>query len=342
MKFIVRFHSTLSELQFEKIRKYIDKILYKSNFLPIMGIETSYPNEIEKLDFVERIYKPRIGKFQSGEFLSTITFEPPLRKSLLSSNQLLGWGDTRVVLIDSGVNGHDIVEAKDFTGTGNYDSINHGTRIASIIKHFAKGCNLYSAKVGQSYPDELNVMMALEWAAEKSANIINISCGFERVNKCNGECDLCRLVSKISQLGIAVVVAAGNGGNVENSIDCPGIAEDAVTVGAIDQFYKLAEYSSCGKPGGLKPNIVTSGKGFIDGKRFEGTSFAAPVISGVLAAILYKAGNINKAIEYVYKTASDLNLPRHHQGFGCLDLERLVEVICNETDDSKTEGQNKS
>ena len=130
--------------------------------------------------------------------------------------------------------------------------------------------------------------------------------------------------------------------NVEDTIYCPGRVDNAVTVGAIDISMKLAGYSSIGKPGSGKPNLVAPGNGYIDGLRFEGTSFAAPVISGVLAAILYRSGNIYNAIEYIYRTARDLHLPRHCQGLGCIDIEKLVGVIVNEATNSKSEGQDKS
>jgi len=331
----------LSDSQQDILNKLSIDIVYQSKFLPLIGVITDNPDAIKNLDFVKSVRKPALGNFMGGEYFSTICFEPPLRKSLLVSNQMLGWGDTRVAVIDSGVNPIvNVIESKDFTGTGDFDYLNHGTRVAQIIKHFAKGCSLYSAKVGNAEPDELNMLGAIEWAFEKGVNIINISAGFKR--KCEGNCELCQLISQVSRLGVAIVVAAGNEQNVEDSIYCPGRVDNAVTVSAIDINMKLASYSSIGKPGSGKPNIVAPGNGYIDGRRFEGTSFAAPVISGVLAAILYKSGNIYKAIEYIYRTAKDLNLPRHWQGFGCIDIEKLVGVIANEEINRKSEGQDKN
>lgn len=341
MRYIVRFLDKLSVSQRESFTKLVTEIIYESKFLPLMGVVTNQPHEIEKLGFVKHIRISEEGNFQEGEFLSTIIFEPPVRKGALVSKQLLGWGDTRVVIIDSGVSGNDvsITEYKDFTGTGNADIRNHGTVVANIIKHFAKGAVLYSAKVGAMNPDELNVMRALEWAVDKGANIVNISAGFKRAKPCKGDCDLCQLVSEVSSQGIAVIVAAGNNQKVEDSIDCPGTVDNTVTVGAVDKYLRIASYSSIGKPGSGKPNIVAPGGGYLNGVPFEGTSFSAPLVAGVLAAILYRVGNIHTAIEYIYNTASDLKLPRHHQGFGCINLEKLVEVVVNETINSESQGQ---
>ncbi|NMA66817.1 MAG: S8 family serine peptidase, partial [Clostridiaceae bacterium] len=301
MRYIIRFHDKLSDSQQDILNKLSLDIIYQSKFLPLIGVITDEPEEIRGLDFVKSIREPAVGSFMEGEFYTTITFEPPLHKSLLVKNQMFGWGDIRVAIIDSGVNSDvSVTESKDFTGTGNFDVINHGTRIASIIKHFAKGCNLYSAKIGNNEPDELNMLKAIEWAVEKGVNIINISSGFKR--NCNSDCELCQLISQISKFGVAVVVAAGNEHNMEDTIYCPGRVDDAVTVGAIDRNMKLASYSSIGKPGSGKPNILAPGNGYINDSRFEGTSFAAPVISGILAAILYKSGNVYKAIEYIYRT----------------------------------------
>lgn len=353
MKYIVKLKEMLDDTQRVKLKELNTDIIYESKYIPVLGVVSKRPDEIRKLDFVINIREPEIGYYQEGEFLSTITFEPIIKKSLLVNNDFVGWGDTRIAVLDSGVNQKEInpVEIKDFTGTGMFDTINHGNRVAKIIKFFAKASQLYIAKVGNSNPDELNLMLALEWAAEKGVNIVNVSAGFNKTRKnlngknhvCTGDCELCDLVNKIvASTNILIVVAAGNKCKKEDSIDCPGNATNVITVGAVDAGLNIADYSSIGKPGGNKPNLVAPGNGYIDGFRFEGTSFSSPLVAGIIGAILNKVGNVTKAIEYIYKTANVLDLPKHHQGNGCLDLEKLVEVVVNEKSVSKSEGQNKS
>lgn len=347
MRYIVRLKEKMNETQREALAEYISGFLYESQYLPIIGIEASSLKDVEKikqLNFVERIRESRQGTYLNGEFLSTIIFSPPVNKRFLSNNNLYGWGDTRIFVLDSGVNVEEvqITESKDFTNTGPKDFKYHGTIVAKIIRHMAKGSNIYSGKIGNIEPEEINLMRALEWSTQKGAKIINISASFNKKKRCNGDCELCELVNYICNLGIAIVVAAGNGDKVENSIWCPALATGALTVGSIDENFRIAEYSSIGKPGFGKPNMVAPGKVFIDGNTFSGTSFSAPLISGILGAILYRIGSISKAIEYIITTTDDLGLPMHHQGMGCLNLERLTEVIVNETIDFKSEGQEKS
>lgn len=342
MRYIIRLKKALGEEEREQINGFSSSILYESKCLPVIGVESNCFEEIRQLSFVENIRPSVKGFFQEGSFLSTIIFQPSLKKSSLVNNQLLGWGDVRVGVLDSGVNDHDIkiVEHKDFTGTGSNDIENHGTIVAKIVKHMARGVNLYSGKIGQQEPDELNLMRAIEWAVfEKGANILNISSGFKRDKSCDGSCDLCSLINAVANEGVAVVVAAGNNKNVKDSIDCPGVADNAITVGAVDADKKIAKYSSFGSVEGVKPNIVAPGSGFLDADYFEGTSFASPVVAGSIAAILGRVGTISKAVEYIYKTVDDLGLPKHQQGLGCINLERLVEVINNETPNSKSEEQ---
>lgn len=319
------------------------EIIYESKFLPVIGIETNQLKSVQELDFVSYIEVPEEGYFQEGEFLAVnVQFQPPVRKGPLVNNQLLGWGDTRIAILDSGVNDQselNLVECRDFTNTGTYDQVLHGTHVTKIIKHFARGANLYFAKVGHEKPNKLLVMMALEWAVEKNANIINMSIGFKKTKCKEQKCELCALVREISKLGILVIVAAGNNEMKADSIDCPGIVPDVVTIGAIDKDYNIAKYSSIGAPGEGKPNLVASGNVWINGVYREGTSFAAPLVSGVLGAILSRVGNASKALEYIYKTVTDLGLPSHHQGVGCINLDRLVEAIVNEIPNFESAGQ---
>lgn len=330
MEFIVGLVDKLTSFQKEELAKLDVEIIYESKYLPLIGVNSNQPDEISKLQFVTYIREPREGSYQEGDFLTTIIFQPPVRKRVLIDNQLFGWGDIRIAILDSGVNPEVNVAAQiDFTKTGPSDVKIHGTDVAKIVKHFARGCNIYSAKVGVYRPNELYVMQGLEWAAENGASIINISAGFKK--KCRGDCDLCKLINEISKHDIAIVVAAGNNENAEDSIECPGRASGAVTVGAIDGSRKMAPYSSFGKRGGDKPNLVAPGDVLIDGRPLHGTSFSTPLVSGVLGAILQRVGTVSKAIEYIYRTVDDLELPRHQQGLGCINLENLVELVMNET-----------
>lgn len=320
----------------------VSKIIFESKYIPVLTAEAENIDEVRKLDFVLSARVSETGDYQEGEFLGTLVFSPPVTKHALIANQMYGWGGTRIFVLDSGVNDEEvnIVEHKDFTGTGNRDTRCHGTKVARVVKHFAKGASIYSGKIGQIKPEESYLLEALEWAYEKGANIINISAGFQREKiNCNGDCELCELVNFFSNKGVLIVVAAGNRDQKIDSIDCPGKASESITVGAVDKNDSIADYSSIGKPGGSKPNLVAPGMVYIDAVEFSGTSFAAPLVVGVLGAVYSKVNNVFDLPKYLYSTLRELEVPSHFQGQGCINIDRFVEVIVNEEINPKSEGQ---
>ncbi|MBP1950050.1 S8 family peptidase [Virgibacillus litoralis] len=341
MEYIINLSRFLTEEDRNSLMQKHIKIIYESKFIELIGVETDNIREVKKMEFIEKISRPVQGEFQEGEFNSTITFEPRVRRTLLSSRSLVGWGDTRIAILDSGVKPDVSVTAtKDFTNTGMMDIQNHGNDVAKIVKFLAKGSSLFIAKVGNTKPTDLYVMHGLEWAYNQGASIINISAGFNR--RCSGNCNLCTLVNKIANAGVTIVIAAGNNENLEDSIECPGHAINGITVGAVGHGCKLTSYTSFGKVGEGKPNIVAPGNLNIDGRYINGTSFASPFVSGVLGAILRKSGSVGKAVEYIYKSVDDLGHHSHEQGLGYLNLEKLVEVLDSEENNSPSAGQNQS
>src|SRR5262249_40222551 len=102
-----------------------------------------------------------------------------------------------VAVLDTGIDrahpafaGVDI-EEEDFGGSGNGDKNGHGTHCAGTI--FGKyvgntrigiARNIRKAFVAKVFPDNesgdsLSIFQALEWAANKGANIVSMSLGFD-------------------------------------------------------------------------------------------------------------------------------------------------------------------
>ncbi|WP_019244447.1 MULTISPECIES: S8 family peptidase [Bacillus] len=341
MEYLINLCRDLNNTDRERMKELKISLIYESKFLSCVGVIADSDEILKCLDFVESVQVPIEGEYQDGEFASSIAFQPPIRRSILVKSDLVGWGDTRIAVLDSGVNPDvNVVDSKDFTNSGIADRKGHGNNVAKIIKYFAKGSSLYVAKIGEHRPNELYLMNAIEWAVDNGAQIINISAGFNR--QCNSNCKLCKLVDIVSNLGVAIIVAAGNNDNKVGSIACPGHAMNALTVGAIDKDNKIADYSSFGKEGKGKPNIVAPGNVYVDGNYITGTSFSAPLVSGVIGAILNRVGNIPKAIEYIYTTTIDLGYPAHQQGLGAISINKIVEAIENEEADIRSTEQNRS
>ena len=95
---------------------------------------------------------------------------------------------------------------------------------------------------------------------------------------------------------------------------CPTCAQEAISVGSLSKDgNSVADFSTPGSIHLSKPNVVAQGHGgifFPDGPiPFEGTSFAAPVVSGIITALVLNnpssatlISNFYMATEYLDNT----------------------------------------
>ncbi len=179
-------------------------------------------------------------------------------------------------------------------------------------------------------------------------NVMNYACGRTPV------CDEChRLINS----GTVVVAAAGNEGygsfltskgtsdNYRDiSITDPGNAEDVITVGATHRnrpfSYGVSYFSSRGPTGDgrLKPDLVAPGEKITgpvpDDKRidtFDGTSMAAPHVSGAAAMLMARhdelIGDPLRIKRILCDTTTDLGRERFFQGHGMLDVLRALQSV---------------
>ncbi|MFG2355909.1 S8 family serine peptidase [Streptomyces sp. NPDC048521] len=228
----------------------------------------------------------------------------------------------KVAVLDTGVDAthpdlkDQVIEAKNFTAAADAtDHFGHGTHVASIVagtgaksggkyKGVAPDAKILNGKVldDSGSGDDSGILAGMEWAAAQGASVINLSLGgydTPEVDPLEAE------VNKLSaEKGVLFAIAAGNEG--PQSIGSPGSADAALTVGAVDDKDKLADFSSTGPragDGAIKPDVTAPGvditaaaaKGsLIDqevGEKPEGyltisgTSMATPHVAGA-AAIL--------------------------------------------------------
>ena len=173
----------------------------------------------------------------------------------------------------------------------------------------------------------------LEWADSLGAQVVNSSLGYNRWDDGTGysPADLdgqTALTSAAAALavrrGIVVVVAAGNEANGDwHYITIPADADGAIAVGAVDvpgsgeRVPQIASFSSRGPTadGRIKPDVVAPGSGVAVADlrrggyvRKGGTSFAAPLVSGVCALLLQKnpEWGPDQVLEALRSTALDL------------------------------------
>jgi serine protease len=221
------------------------------------------------------------------------------------------------------VNNQDLTEAV-FSGCETTPSDWHGTRVAGLIGAIANN-NIGMAGVtwsgwlqpvralGKCGGYESDAIAAINWAAGISvagapanpypANVINVSFG------ASGACDAAyqSAINAVRAKGIALIAAAGNdSGAVLAPASCPGV----IAVTAIAHNGAIASYSNTGPqvalaaPGGDCCQYsddttydvgatVPSGPGYTDQRvDTEGTSFSAPLVSGVVGLMLSVNANL--------------------------------------------------
>ena len=275
---------------------------------------------------------------------------------------LTGTG-VKVAVIDSGVDlqhpdlAGRVAEAVDFTGSDLTDYAGHGTHVASTIvgtgaasegryKGVAPGATLLSAKVCllEGCP-ESSILAGMQWAAEQGATVANLSLGGEDTP---GADPLEAAVHDLTaQYGTLFVIAAGNSGPDEGTINSPGSAEDALTVGAVSKSKELADFSSRGPTttdADVKPDITAPGVAiaaarssasdlppFTDDGAYaslNGTSMATPHVAG--AAVLLAQEHPGWTARQLKATlmsaaAPDADHTSYEQGAGFVDVARAID-----------------
>ena len=173
----------------------------------------------------------------------------------------------------------------------------------------------------------------LEWADSLGAQVVNSSLGYNRWDDgtgyspadLDGKTALTSVATTLAvRRGIVVVVSAGNEANRDwHYITVPADADGAIAVGAVDvpgsddRVPQIASFSSRGPTadGRIKPDVVAPGIGVATadlrggGYRLRGgTSFAAPLVSGVCALLLqiHPEWGPDQVLEALRSTALDL------------------------------------
>lgn len=220
---------------------------------------------------------------------------------------------------------HDVVSGR----AEPFDPDGHGTHVAGIIAGNGRlsggryvGCAPEAGLVGVRVLDDQGagrlsqVLAGLDWVVDHQESlgirVVNLSLGALAVDPPD-EDPLVQAVEAAWRSGLVVCVAAGNSGPEPGSIDTPGTAPSAITVGAVDDHGTpqrsddaVAGFSGRGPALGSarKPDLVAPGvhitAAAAPGSRLarekgslypgyvtmSGTSMAAPMVAGVAALLL--------------------------------------------------------
>jgi len=313
-------------------------------------------------------------------------FEPfknnPSIYSDLGMNKLINEGykgrNITIAILDTGINDTDSRLNRNNTKIvkrninfvqeePEYDLNGHGTSIAGLIamklsyipslniqvSGIATEANLWNIKVlnKDGEGNILDIMNGIQYCIDQytEIDIINLSFGIIKTNE--NKNILSELENKIKELwnlGVIVVAAAGNNGNMNQesgssysslfTINTPSSVLEVISVGAClnDSMLSFSSIGPSPHSHYIKPDIVAPGADiitiYLDNhfiSNAQGTSYSAPIISAGIALLLEKVGkkhpNLIKAA--LYDSAISLGYHFYEEGVGMPNFSRAAELL---------------
>jgi subtilisin family serine protease len=180
-----------------------------------------------------------------------------------------------------------------------FDDNGHGTHVAGIVgassdvvSGVAPEVSIRAYKVldAKGAGKDSDVIAGLDRAVADHCDVANLSLGSGAGNPDDAPSTA---VDNAVAAGMVVCVAAGNAGDYDR-IASPGMARNAITVGASDVNDVLASFSSrgpCPKLASIKPDVVAPGVSILSTLpnnsygRLSGTSMATPHVTGAVALL---------------------------------------------------------
>ncbi len=241
-------------------------------------------------------------------------------------DDLQGWDFENPHLVNSSTDPKDLIPK---------DDMGHGTHVASIITGVAPDAEILAVKTMDKYGSGTleSIAEGIKYAAAMGAKVINLSLGaykklfFDKERKI-----LLDAVTFAQKMGSILVVAAGNEYTWVSDI-IPASFAGVITVGAMTAKLKRADFSNSGKgldfiaPGEdiaaaksrqsvwLNLGSPTADRDYI---RFDGTSMATPMISGIIALLLSAFPDLtfDQIYDRLKRSAKDLGKAGYDDDFG--------------------------
>ena len=259
--------------------------------------------------------------------------------------------------IDSLLNSNRIIATRNFVDGGDdvYYYHDHGSMVLSVIASNHPGMLVGSAPeadylllitedaYSETFIEELNWVVAAEFADSIGADIINVSLGYLKYDDSefdytyedmDGETAIISRAANLAyQKGMIVVAAAGNSGDSQSHpfISSPGDTDGILTVGSVNNTLEISSFSSTGPSfdGRIKPDVVALGSStFIQRTNGEfsygsGTSFATPIVSGLVACLWqrYPEKTNYEIMQIVRAASSKYSNPDYFFGYGIPDFQ---------------------
>ena len=318
--------------------------------------DTEFQNSFTQIEQVNGFYLHNkgykgkdkvIGVFDAG-FYHVDSLEP--FKQLWENGQILGYRDYAR------------------SGTDFFEHNWHGMAVLSVMAGDIPGYLTGTAPEAgywllrtevvayEQYIEEYNWAAAAEFADSIGIDLINSSLGYSLFDApftdySYGDMDGKTAVSSkaaamAARKGILVIVSAGNEGNDPwQYITAPSDADSVLAAGAIDGSGNYAYFSSIGPSADnrVKPDVMTQGMSVTLVNYDEqigannGTSFSAPVLTGMAASLWQAfpdASNID-IIRAIQRSADRYSDPDDFYGYGIPDFEKAYAILAKKLEDDQ-------
>ena len=256
------------------------------------------------------------------------------------------------------IGGHKDFTNRDATQLCLGHSDRHGQTVASIAVGYleggpigpAHGATVWGAVTEcawyQRNIEEDNFVVGTEWLVDQGVDIINSSLGYTTfdldqhsytVADLDGDTGITtRIFDWAVERGVVTVSSAGDSGTdpIWPYISMPADGDSVIAVGGVTIFGGYANNSRGPTADGrIKPDVsalsgqvwaITEYNGY---NASSGTSFSAPMISGVIAQILQADSTLKprEVWELLTSTASQSRFPDNRLGWGVVDADAAVQ-----------------
>ena len=184
--------------------------------------------------------------------------------------------------------------------------------------------------IGAEYADSIGVDIITTSLGYTSFDVIEE--GYTYSDMDGNTALMTRLADIAASRGMLIVVSAGNQGNKPwYYISVPADGDSVLAIGAVNWEGQAASFSSRGPSydGRVKPNVMAQGSAVVvsnlatDLTRVSGTSFSAPILSGMSACLwqAYPSATAWEVFNAIEKSASLFTTPNDSMGFGIPDFE---------------------
>lgn len=340
----------------EKYILLIDRSDYSASELQDLGIEIRYQFNIIEGIAVE-MPSDLADVVAQIDFIKSVEPDPvtslPIfegESSEKESESYSGGSGHVIAVLDTGIDDKhidlegEVLDHKDFTGSGVEDRHGHGTHVAGIAAGtgqanseyigVAPEASLMNVKVlsddGSGHASD--AIKGIEYAVDNGADVIVMSLGV--ITKCDGTDPLSQAADNAVEQGVPAIIAAGNEGPNSETITSPGCGHKVFTVGASGNG-QVASFSSRGatSDGRIKPNVVARGVNIYaaeagtssDYVSKSGTSMSAPYVGGAVTLLMDEYdGEPDDFFEALSDTAYTLDAGSNSEGSGQVNISAAL------------------